>query len=189
MVGSIEPGQPAEFFRELVRDATAARGSDPSEDSEHYLVQLLATRMCSGAPLPDEPLATRYLAALGNSPLRAFSELRLVGDTALFVTGLFLEHVESMLVPPAYFVQLGQMAYQRIASVAENPMRRLFTGLVTDFPELVAILDQIAQTKLFQSDRDTLRTYRRWLATRGPREAAELVRRGVIPGEPSTSRH
>ncbi len=189
MVPNLDSGRPVEFFRELVRDASAARHAEPCEESEHYLVQLLAMRLRSGDPFPDEPLAMQLLTGLSGTTPQSFTDLRAVGDTALFVTGLFLQRVEAMLVSPSYFVDLGRIAYQRIAELGAGPMRRLYSGLVNDFPELVEILDEIAHRHLFGGDGDTLRTYRRWLATRGPRETAELLRRGIIPGEPTNSHH
>ena len=53
-----------------------------------------------------------------------------VGDYALFMTGLFREHVERR-VGAAYYVRQGQRAYQAVADFERSALRpeaRLFGG-------------------------------------------------------------
>ena len=118
-----------------------------------------------------------------------FERFRRVGDTALFVSGLFTDSLEDSLVQPSYYVELGRLAYQRTAESTRPPLREMFRKLAGHFTSLVRVLGEIASSDLFASDRDTLRIYRRWLLTRGAVDAARLARRGVIAGEPSPSRH
>ena len=49
------------------------------------------------------------------------------------------------------------------------------------------MLAEISDQELFRREQDTLRLYKRWLTTRGQREADLLVRRGIIPFAPPTS--
>ena len=112
-----------------------------------------------------------------------------MGDTALFVSGLFVECLERTVVQPTYYVELGQLAYRRIAEGGADRVREMFDTLATNFSDLVRVLGSISTRELFSTDRDTLRIYRRWLLTRGHVDAAELVRRGIIPGEPSGFQH
>ena len=113
----------------------------------------------------------------------------MVGDTALFVSGLFTDSLEGSLVGPSYYVDLGRLAYQGVADTTQRGLRQLFQTLALHFTDLVRVLGEISISELFASDRDTLRIYRRWLLTRGAPDAARLVRRGVIPAEPTKSRH
>jgi len=181
---------PTEFFRELVRDAMQSQGLAPAdEETEYYLVTLLESHLRAEKALLDKPLALTYLEAEAEAPTKSIQRYKLVGDTALFVSGLFAECLERTVVQPTYYVDLGQLAYRRIAEVGAERIRAMFAGLASQFADLVRVLGSISTRELFASDRDTLRIYKRWLLTRGHTDAAELMRRGIIPGEPSDFHH
>jgi hypothetical protein len=186
---NILEAQPLEFFRDLVRDATEAQGLQTSEETEFYLVSLLARYLRAQDGLLDKPLALTYLEAESSPSVESVPRFKLVGDTALFVTGLFMECIERTLVQPSYYVMLGQLSYRRISEIGTSRVRDMFQTLATRFSDLVRVLAEISTRDLFPTDKDTLRIYRRWLLTRGAGDAAELVRRGIIPGEPSRLRH
>ena len=187
---AIVESHPTEFFRDLVREAMMAQHFESAEEAtEYYLVSLLEAHIRRQGGLLDEPLALTYLEAEGGAPAESFQRYKKVGDTALFVSGLFVDCLERTAVQPTYYLELGQLAYRRIADVGSDSVRDLFDTLATEFASLVAVLGVISARELFSSDRDTLRIYRRWLLTRGAADAAELVRRGIIPGEPSGFEH
>lgn len=187
---SIFSAVPTEFFRELVQAAMRAQRFEPSGDhTEYYLVQLLERHLRRTGGLLEKPLGVSYLEAAQSEPPEAIHRLQEVGDTALFLVGLFAESLERSLVQPGYYIDLGQMAYRRIADLGTRSLQGLFAELAAQFRALVAVLGEISARELFAADRDTLRIYRRWLVARSAADAAELVRRGVIPGEPSGARH
>jgi hypothetical protein len=180
------------LFQRLLRTATQAQRIPMSEQTECYLVQMLAAFVRPPErDLLDPPLGVEYLTALNLPAGQRFARLRRVADTALFLTGLFLEHLENTLVGGEYYATLGRSAYARLS--ADEPhadLAEAFADLSRRFGAFVRILGEISDRELFNSDRDTLRLYRRWLLTRGPREAELLVRRGVIPfAAPGTTRH
>ena len=185
----IVSSRPTEFFRELVQEAMHAQGVESEEETEYYLVQLLERHIRMHTELLDRPLALGYLEALCGEPARRFQRFKQVGDSALFITGLFNDSLEKTVVQPTYYVQLGQLAYRRVAETTSRSLRELFEGLALHFLDLVRVLGEISTRDLFTSDKDTLRVYRRWLLTRGAADAAVLLRRGIIPAEPSTARH
>lgn len=180
--------RPTEFFRELVQSAMAAQHFASEEDTEFYLVQLLEKHIRMPGETLDRPLGVAFLEASHGDPSRRFERFRSVGDTALFVAGLFTDSLEGTLVQPSYYVDLGRSAYARVADSSQRGLRQLFQTLAAHFSDLVRVLGEISVTDLFASDRDTLRIYRRWLLTRGAVDAAHLVRRGVIPAEPTRTR-
>ncbi|HWP65581.1 MAG TPA: hypothetical protein VNO26_06700 [Candidatus Limnocylindria bacterium] len=183
----------AGLFHRLIRSATEAQRVPMSEQTECYLVQMLTAFVRPAAPdLLDPPLGVDYLTALNLPAAQRFARLRRVADTALFLTGLFLEHLENTLVGGEYYATLGRSAYARLS--ADEPhagLAEAFADLSQRFGAFVRILGEIGDTQLFNTERDTLRLYRRWLLTRGPREAELLLRRGVIPFAPpgSSTRH
>jgi len=187
--GPIIESHPTEFFRELVQDAMQAQGVCSGEETEYYLVQLLQHHVRMRGDLLEKPLAIEFLEASTAGGLERFNRLKLVGDTALFIAGLFAECLERTVVQPLYYVELGQLAYQRVAGIGTPRVREMFAELALQFLDLVRVLGEISTRELFVSDRDTLRVYRRWLLTRGAQDASLLVRRGVIPAEPSKARH
>lgn len=188
MAGPIIESHPTEFFRSLVQQAMQAQGFTSAEETEFYLVQLLERHLRT-RDLLERPLAIEFLEAAHAGGMERFQRLKGVGDTALFVAGLFADCLERTVVQADYYVDLGRLAYRRVADVGAPSVREMFQDLAEQFLDLVRVLGEISTRDLFASDRDTLRVYRRWLLTRGAVDASLLVRRGIIPAEPSKSRH
>jgi hypothetical protein len=188
----LDTGNLTAFFRDLVREAMVAQRVASSETTEFYLVQLLAAFVRPDrADLLDPPLAIEYLEALQKPASERYQKLRRVGDTALFLTGIFVDSLERSLVGPRYYAALGRNAYARLsADDSRGALATSFEELAKRFPDFVRVLTEIGDQELFRRERDTLRLYRRWLHTQGRREANVLVRRGLIPYAPrSTRRH
>ena len=178
------------LFHDLVRTAMAAQQVASSETTECYLVNLLEAFVRPNRPdLLDPPLGVDYLAALHLPTAQRYERLKRVADTALFITGVFVDSLERSLVGPDYYTAIGRNAYARLSALARRAgLAELFCELSTRFPEFVRVLTEISAQELFRRQEDTLRLYKRWLHTRGQREADLLVRRGIIPFAPSTSR-
>jgi hypothetical protein len=180
------------LFHDLVRTAMAAQQVQSSETTEAYLVHLLEAFVRPGpGGLLDQPLALEYLESFNLPAARRYEKLKRVADTALFVTGIFMESLERSLVGPDYYTALGRDAYARLSTHASrSALAGLFRELARRFPEFVRVLTEISARDLFRTEQDTIRLYKRWLHTRGRREADLLVRRGIIPfAPPTTQRH
>lgn len=186
----LETGNLTALFRDLVRAAMTAQRVASTETTEFYLVQLLAAFVRPDrADLLDPPLAIEYLEALQRPASERHQKLRRVGDTALFLTGIFVDSLERSLVGPTYYATLGQNAYARLsADDSRGALATSFEELAARFPDFVRVLGEIGDQELFRSQQDTMRIYRRWLHTQGRREANVLVRRGLIPYAPRTRR-
>ncbi len=178
------------LFHEMVRSAMATQQVASTETTEFYLVQLLeAFARPARQNLLDPPLALDYLEALHLPAARRYEKLKRVADTALFVTGVFVDSLERSLVGPEYYAALGQNAYARLSAQSSRAaLAGLFDELAGRFPEFVRVLTEISAQELFRREQDTLRLYKRWLHTRGQREADLLLRRGIIPFAPPTQR-
>jgi hypothetical protein len=176
------------LFHGLVRDAMTALQVESSETTEHYLVQLLEAfaRPARGTNLLDPPLAIDYLEAFHLPASQRYEKLKRVADTALFITGVFVDSLERSVVGPDYYAALGRNAYARLSAQPPRAgLATLFRELAGRFPDFVRVLGEISAQDLFRREQDTLRLYRRWLHTRGPRETDLLVRRGLIPFAPT----
>ena len=188
----LETGSLTLLFRQLVRTAMAAQQVESSEITEFYLVQLLEGFARPGrGELLGRPLALDYLEAFHLPASQRYEKLKRVADTALFVTGIFVDSLERSLVGPDYYASLGANAYARLsAQPPRASLAELFGELAGRFPEFVRVLAEISAQEIFRRHEDTVRLYKRWLHTRGRREADLLVRRGIIPfAPPSTQRH
>src|SRR5207247_796129 len=83
------------------------------------------------------------------------------------------------LVGPEYYAALGRNAYARLSDQPSRAaLRSLFGELAGRFPEFVRVLTEISAQELFRREQDTLRLSKRWLHTRGRREAHILGRWG-----------
>jgi len=188
----LETGSLTLLFRQLVRTAMAAQQVESSETTEFYLVQLLEGFARPGrGELLGRPLALDYLEAFHLPASQRYEKLKRVADTALFVTGIFVDSLERSLVGPDYYASLGRNAYARLsAQPPRASLADLFGELAGRFPEFVRVLAEISAQEIFRRHEDTVRLYKRWVHTRGHREADLLVRRGIIPfAPPSNQRH
>jgi hypothetical protein len=178
------------FFHDLVRAAMATQRVAASETAEFYLVRLLEAFARPGrADLLDPPLALDYLEAAQLPAAQRYEKLKRVADTALFVTGVFVDSLERSLVGPDYYASLGRNAYSRLSQErGPKGLATPFEELAGRFPDFVRVLMEISEQDLFHRDQDTLRLYKRWLHTRAKREADILIRRGIIPFAPPKNR-
>ena len=182
----LKTGNLTVLFQELVRGALSSQRVESSETTEFYLVKLLEgfARPARG-DLLDPPLAIDYLEAFQVLGHQRVGKLRRVADTALFVSGVFFESLEGRLVGADYYAALGRAAYAWLSTESgQHALAEPFEELAGRFPQFVRVLAEISDGELFRRQQDTLRLYKRWLHTRGEREADLLMRRGLIPVAP-----
>ncbi len=179
----VETATLTHLFRELVQRAMTTLGVESLEATEFYIVTLLEGFARSGRrDLLDPPLGIDYLEAMRLPPVHRVPKLRRVADTALFVTGMFVDSLERSLVGPEYYAALGRAAYAHLSATSgRGGLGESFEELSDRFSDFVRVLGEVSEQDLFMRQQDTLRVYKRWLAHRGAREADLLVRRGLIP--------
>ena len=179
----VQTGTLTALFHDLVQEALEQQHIASSETTECYLVHLLERFAAPGRKdLLDPPLGVDYLRAFELPAVQRFDTLRRVADTALFVTGVFVECLDRGLVGPDYYTALGRNAYAHLSTeMRRGGLGESFVELADRFPDFVRVLGAISALELFRSEQDTLRLYKRWLATGSQREADLLMRRGLIP--------
>lgn len=178
-----------EFFREQLEQAMAHQKVSTSAFTEHYLVHLLAgslraERLPQREPGFDEtPLALVYVRALNASRRERARILRMLGDTALFVSGFFADSVNRGLVDLSYYREMGGIAYGRLQHEPDESgyTPDVFGELSERFSEFADLLCEISENTRLGSVASIVQLYERWLQTGSRRSARLLQEQGITP--------
>ena len=131
---------------DVVKETSAKRGYDLPEPIEAYVVMLLANFVDKPDFLP-ETFATAFLT------IKSTNEAKQLGDTCLFVAGVFPSIGERKGLKRRYYQDIGSSSYEMVAE-AMHP--ELFTPLAThfnflsDFIEAVTHSSKYEQSNLFR---------------------------------------
>ncbi len=185
-----------EYFRDLVSDALAHRRFKVQEETEFYLVNLLADFLererlftaRSGRGQEVEPLALTLLGALSARSERRYQGLKRLGDTALFVSGFFGDSLAGSAVDVDYYIAMGERAYGALSEAQRRPagMGEVFGELSDRFAAFVDLYAEIAELSDLRSNRGLVKLYERFLATGSERAARRLRERGLaLLGRPA----
>ena len=121
-------------FREVVQSTRDRTGYTLPEEIEAYVVMLLADHMEKPDFLPERSFAESYLK-LENSSRYSPKEL---GDTCLFVTGVFPHYGRKYGLDRTYYSSIGISSY---AQVAETLHFDLFSRLSTRFEAISEFIE------------------------------------------------
>ena len=154
------------FFHDEVDRAFRDEGLAPGTLVEHYIVQLLSSY--AAQRIKDEPLALRMLAATEAPLSERRRQLRDIGDTSLYLSGFWSEHLAGGPVDVEYYIGMGGSAYGELAA---NFVR--FVGALALVSRRMAVP---------ASNQDIVRLYRRWRETKSGSAAARLAAMGVVLG-------
>ena len=128
---------------DVVKDTSAKCGYDLPEPIEAYVVMLLANYVDKPDFLPDA-FGTTLLQ------LKTSSEAKQLGDTCLFVAGVFPTIGERKGLKRRYYQDIGSTSYGIVAEV-QNP--ELFSTLATHFNFLSAFIEvTVNSSKLTQNN-------------------------------------
>ena len=173
-------------FHELVHDAIRAQNLEASTDAELYLVSLLRGFVRVDPQRLTEPLGPALVEAVFAEPVSRHGQLKQVADTTLFLTGIFLDHIESRLADTQYYLAIGSSAYLRLEGISGD--RRVLNSeqclpykeLGSRFEQFARVLARISDTKLFSSNDRLVTLYKRWLEKGNARDQARLLSLGVF---------
>jgi hypothetical protein len=179
-----------DFFRELLSLAMENQRARVQHATELYLANLLSGFLATESLLVREddgslqrqPLALLLKEALeGEGPARTRA-LRRLGDTSLFVSGMFSDSLSASLVDVEYAIAMGARAYDALGEVAARHgrgERSLWDELSEKFSQLVEVLNEVSERTLASSNAGLLRIYEKWIKTGSPRVATLLSQHGV----------
>lgn len=186
---------PMEFFREQLERAMEHQKVSTSAFTEYYLVNLLSACVHGELPPPEPgfdetPLAVLYIRAVQASRSERTRLLRMMGDTALFVSGFFADSLSRGLVDLGYYKAMGGHAYARLSreDSALGVGSTVFSELSGRFCEFADVLAEVSETSQLSTNTSVLRLYERWVQTGSRRAAALLAERGIAPVLPGDGR-
>lgn len=186
---------PAAAFWEFVQSAMGRHGVDAAPETEHYLVTLLDAFVRATPDRLSRPLGPELASVDQLDPIRRSMRLKDLGDTTLFLAGVFLDYIEAKPATTEYYYTIGRTAYGRLAGMARNgtggyaAQARTFAELSERFVSFATVLSTVADSELFGGSERLVSIYNRWLATGSPRDAARLIAKGVIPTPGDGSTH
>ena len=151
------------FFHEEVDRAFRDEGLSPGTMVEHYIVKLLASY--AAHRIEETPLALRMLAA-NEAPLpERRRQLRDIGDTSLYLSGFWSEHLAGGPVDVDYYIGMGGSAYGELARGGAgwtgDPFSDVFSELAANFVRFVGALALVSRRMAVPaSNQDVVRLYR-----------------------------
>jgi len=121
-------------FYDVVKETQADTGYELTQDLEAYVVMLLAHHIDRPDYLPEKSFAEAYLRLRRPSGLNA----KELGDTCLFVTGVFPTYGLKHGLNRQYFQDIGIGSYEMVAEVMHP---NLFSQLATHFQFLSEFIE------------------------------------------------
>lgn len=121
-------------FYDVVRESQETTGYELPEHLESYVVMLLAHHIDRPDYLPEKSFAEAYLSLERKNNLTA----KELGDTCLFVTGVFPTYGSRYGLKRKYFQDIGIGSYEKVAEVLHG---ELFIELATHFHFLSDFID------------------------------------------------
>ena len=179
------------FFDQVVRAAVRSQGCSASNATLFYVVTLLADYA-----RPDglnrevlrQPLTVLMQQALQSQGAERFERLRSLGDSVLYVSGFFGDHLASRGVEPRFVAVLGSRAYDEAAAILRSAGTvsgpDVLGELSSKFDRFVRVIAAVAdavQAMAARGPEDILEIYERWLRTGSVSLAEALAAWGVTP--------
>lgn len=179
-----------EYLMEQVKRGISSEGLQVSDFTEFYLVNLLVgfersddLYIVKENHLEDEPLALMLARALDGDAATQLKELKKIGDKALYLAGLFAEHLERGIISREYYIDMGSTAYGSLSSqlASEKVFRELYKELSSNFSGLANMLKTFTVAERVQNNLNLLNLYERWLKSGDDKIKRKLIEEGLIP--------
>ena len=180
-----------EFFEEMLGVAYGRCRIRPEPAVTAYLVELLSEYIRADAFFSVEPSteqrkqptrAELLLEAMATSGTRRLDILKRLGDTSLYVAGFFGESLTRKTVDLDYYMGMGAVAYDSLASaLPDQEMALVYDEFAQKFLNYVDVLTVVSQKCLVQTDTNLLSLYERYIRTGSELAREHLLEKGLIP--------
>src|SRR5210317_438068 len=136
-------------FYDVVKETQAKTGYDLPENLEAYVVMLLAHNIDRPDFLPEDSFAHAYLKLSRPADYSA----KELGDTCLFVTGVFPAYGSKHGINRKYYQDIGSSSYEIVSEVLNPdlfiPLSKHF-AFVSDFIEITISSSKQKHSSLFR---------------------------------------
>ncbi len=183
-------------FLDLVSTALERHALTASPTTEFYLVRLLAGFARNAPAALGEALGVELVSTIDLEPGLRYRRLKELADTTLFLTGIFIDHVEARAAATDYYFDLGRRAYLDLHSLdgsyvePSDALAETYYDLSLRFEEFACVLTSIADRNLFPIRRRLAGIYRQWLEGGENRYRRRLLAAGIpLAGDTDGSRH
>ncbi len=183
-----------EYFHNELNEALNHQKIRAESETVFYLTNLLTMYARSDELFEQtdygvdiKPLAVTYSEALSETSVTVRTRLlQRLGDTALFIAGVFTDSLNRKLVDVDYYVAMGGTAYAQVSDSmrghrAVKTIAALFNELREKFIDFVDVLNEVSERSNLSSDKDVLRLYEIWIRTGSKRSEAQLRKLGIEP--------
>jgi len=173
------------FFYETLNKAMSVRRVEAPQQTECYLVRLLATLAHDGSTLSQTLVELRCEAERGRREER-LSKLRTLGDKALSISSLFEANLSRQGVSRSYVEDMGKNAYRcasHLASASPRNHERLhaevFFDLGEHFSTYAEVLLDVREATALGGGNDVLSLFERYRKSHSPALLERLLAQGV----------
>jgi hypothetical protein len=186
-----------DHFHHLVVDAMLNQHVEGTDETKHYLTSLLVSFMSVDMLFDKDeqgmrikPLAIMYGEAFQeHNPALRYQSLRKLGDTALFISGMFPGVLHRKPIGLDYYIAMGGNAYGLVSDLVTRVSRSksfvvIFAELGQGFAQYVDVLSEVAEHSNMTNPVDLLEMYEQWLQTGSRRLAKKLRNAGIEPEIP-----
>lgn len=132
-------------FFDVVKETQAKTGYELPENIEAYVVMLLSHFIDRPDYLPEKTFAEAYLRLTRPGGMNA----KELGDTCLFVTGVFPTYGFKHGLNRKYFQNIGVGSYEMVAEVMH---RDLFTQLAIHFTFLSTFIEEVTHSSRHETN-------------------------------------
>lgn len=177
------------FFYDRVKAAQDPEQRPLDESTEFYLVNLLCEFRHSralleqdGRRVDERAWAIRLLEGRQAPPTQRWSQLKQLGDSMLYLLGLFSESLRRRAVGLRYYETLGRAAYDDLSQLGgahRGGGHTTFADLHARFDRCVEVLGEAGEDET-KSDRDILHLYEQWTDLGSTRAHRRLLGLGIV---------
>lgn len=189
-----------DHFHHLVIDAIDNQHVDVAHDTTHYLSSLLVAYSSVDALFEKsedglylKPLAVMYGEAYQqNNASLHYQSLRQLGDTALFIAGMFPGVLHRKPVGLDYYIAMGGNAYDQVSGLVarlkySDAFKTIFTELGQSFALMVDVLSEVSEQCHLNNHSDLLQLYEQWMQTGSKHLENKLRNAGIEPAYASSN--
>ncbi|MFK8137438.1 MAG: hypothetical protein AB8E15_03670 [Bdellovibrionales bacterium] len=182
--------EPGGYFLDLIEEAYSRVSIRPEPQVKKYLSQLLVHYVKSdNLFLLDEDegrfkqptLAEMYFKAIESPKEDRRNWLKRLGDTSLYIAGIFGDSLQRKMNDLDYYVDMGGTAYSHLATEVEgSETATIYREISKNFTSYLDIYTYISQTTLSTDNKNLLRLYENYVRTGSEIAKQHLLDEGIL---------